>query len=364
MKKKARLIIIIGIVAILILIVILNLSFKDQGIKVETTVVDYGSIISKVSGDGQLKAKAQINIQSQIMGTVEKLYVKEGDIVQKGQLICLLEQTSAKADLISAQAQFEQSQQVFIRSESLYAVGLIATQEYEQFKAQYQIAQARLAQAQDRFNKTMITAPISGTVTQLNIEEGETVIVGTMNNLGTVMMVIADLTKMLGVITIDETEVPFVKPNAKSLIRISAFPDTTFDGVVRKIGYMPKQTVASNISEQSTDFEVEIELAQTSPHLRPGMSINAEIITNAKDSVLVVPIQAVGRRKIKDEEIQTVFVPDKGVAKLIPVKTGINNESQIEIIDGLKPGMQVITGPYKVLAKLKDGDRVTIDRRS
>ncbi|MEO0091387.1 MAG: efflux RND transporter periplasmic adaptor subunit [candidate division WOR-3 bacterium] len=363
MKTKTRFFIIIGVVFLLILIIILNLSFKDQGIKVETTVVDYGSIVSKVSGDGQLKAKAQVNVQSQIMGTVEKLYVKEGDVVQKGQSVCLLEQTSTKADLISAQAQFEQNRQVFIRSESLYPLGLIAPQEYEQVKAQYQIAQARLAQAQDRFNKTMITAPIFGTVTQLNIEEGETVIVGTMNNLGTVMMVIADLTKMLGVIMIDETEVPFVKPNAKSIIRISAFPDTVFEGKVRKVGYMPKQTTPTSITEQSTDFEVEIELAQSSPNLRPGMSINAEIITNEKDSILVIPIQAVGRRKIKGEETSTVFVYDKGIAKLTPVKTGINNETEIEIIDGLKPGMQVIIGPYKILTKLKDGDRVKVDKK-
>ncbi len=358
MKHKTRIIIGLSIILILILIVVLNLLFQDQGILVESTIVGVGSIVAKVSGDGQLKAKSQVNIQSQIMGTVEKLYVKEGDVVHKGQLVCLLDQTSTKAELISAQAQFEQRRQSFIRSESLYALQLIAPQEYEQTKAQYQIAQAQLMQIQDRFNKTMITAPISGIVTQLSIREGETVIVGTMNNLGTVMMVIADLTQMLGVITIDETEVPFVKPNAKALIRISAFPDTVFEGIVQKVGYMPKQNVATSLTEQSTDFEVEIELNRPTPDLRPGMSINAEIITNEKDSILVVPIQAVGRRKINQTETQTVFVYDKGIARLTPVKTGINNETEVEIIEGLKPGMRIITGPYKILSKLKDGDKV------
>lgn len=239
---------------------------QDQRILVESTIVGVGSIVAKVSGDGQLKAKSQVNIQSQILGTVEKLYVKEGAVVHKGQIVCLLDQTSTKAELISAQAQFEQRQKFFIRSESLYALQLNAPQECEQTKAQYQIAQAQLMQIQDLFNKTLITAPLSGTVTQLNIREGETVIVGTMNNLGTVMMVIADLTQMLGVITIDETEVPFVKPNAKALIRILAFPDTIFEGIVQKVGYMPKTKSISQPALRSKARTLKLRLNLTGRH--------------------------------------------------------------------------------------------------
>lgn len=357
MKKKKRIFIILGIVVILIVIVVLNLKFKDQGITVETKPAEFGTIVSKASGDGQLKAEAQVNLQSQTMGTVEKLFVKEGDHVTKGQLVCLLDPKSSKANLQLTQAQFEQTQRAFARSESLFTQNLIAPQDYESAKAAFIGAKARLEQAQDSYDKTMITTPISGTVTQLNIEEGEAVMIGTMNNPGTIMMVVADLTKMMGIIDLDETEVPSVRQGAQAIITMDAFPDTSFPGVVTKVGYMPKQTALSG-TDQATDFEIEIQLKQTSPDLRPGMSINAEIITGEKDSILIIPIQAAGRRKLKGEETQTVFVVEKGVAKLKSIKTGIASESDIEILDGIQPGDVIITGPYKVLSKLKDGDRV------
>jgi HlyD family secretion protein len=358
MKKKTRLFVIIGVVILLALIIILNLKFKEQGLVVETKPADYGKIVSKVSGDGELKADNQVNIQSQTMGTVEKLFVKEGDKVKKGQLLCLLDSTSTRASLDLAQAQFDQAAQAFARSESLYAQSLIAPQDYESARASYKTAKARLQQAQDSYEKTKITAPISGTITQLNIEEGEAVMIGTMNYTGTILMVIADLNKMMGIIDLDETDVPSLKIGAKANITMDAFPDTTFTGVVTKVGYMPKTTASSALTDQTTDFEIEIALNKTSPDLRPGLSINAEIITGEKDSVLVIPIQAAGRRKVKGEETQTVFLVEKGIAKLTPIKTGLSSETEIEILDGVKPGNVVVTGPYKMLAKLKDGDHV------
>jgi HlyD family secretion protein len=357
MNKKKRLFIILGIIVVLVLIIVLNLAFKEKGIAVEVKPVSIGSIESKVSGDGQLKAEAQVNLQSQTIGTVEKLYVKEGDLVSKGQLVCLLDQKNAEANLDLAQAQFDQADHIFARSESLFAQNLIASQEYESAKASYKTAKARMEQAQDSYDKTMIISPITGTITQLNIEEGETVMIGTMNNAGTVLMVVADLTKMMGIIDLDETEVPSVKTGMKALVRMDVFPDSTFYGTVSKVGYMPKQNVLSAV-EQTTDFEVEIKLDKTFADLRPGMSINTEIITGKKDSILIIPIQSAGRRKLKGEETQTVFVVEKGSAKLKAIKTGMSSETDIEILEGLQPGDIVITGPYKVLSKLKDGDKV------
>ena len=356
-KKRKTLFIILGIVVLLLLIIILNIAFKEPGIKIETAIADLGAIMSKVSGDGELKAESQVNLQSQTLGTVVKLFVKEGDHVAKSQLVCLLDSTGSKANLELTQALFEQTSLSFARSESLYAQNLISSQDYESAKAAFRSANARLQQAQDSYDKTKITAPISGTVTQLNIKEGETVMIGTMNNLGTIMMVIADLTKMMGIINIDETEVPSVKIGADAIITMDVFPDSSFYGVVTKVGYMPKTTVSS-LTDQTTDFEIEISLDQTSPELRPGMSINAEIITNEKDSILTIPIQAAGRRKLKGKETQTCFVVEKGVVKLTEITTGISSESDIEITRGLSIGQQVVTGSYKVLAKLKDGDRV------
>jgi HlyD family secretion protein len=359
--NKKKLFIILGVILLLIIIIVLNLAFKEQGVLVEAKPAQYGSITSKVSGDGQLKAEAQVNIQAQTMGIVEKLYVTEGGYVNKGQLVCMLDQKSAKANLALAQVQSEQAAQAFARIETLYGQNLVSLENYETAQAAYKTAYARLEQAQDSYDKTMITTPISGIVTQLNIEEGEAVIIGTMNYAGTVLMVIADLSKMMGIVDVDETEVPLVKPDAKVIVRIDALPDTTFSGVVSKVGYMPKQSVLS-AATQTTDFEVEIKLDKTNPDLRPGMSINVEIITSQKDSILIIPIQAAGRRKFKGEETQTVFVIEKGAAKLKPIKTGIASETDLEILEGIEPDETVITGPYKVLSKLDEGDKVKFNK--
>lgn len=358
--NKKRLFTIIGIITLLIIIIVLNLTFKEQGVLVEIKPVSLGSITSKVSGDGQLKAEAQVNIQAQTMGIVEKLYVKEGDAVSKGQVLCMLDQKSSRANLDLARAASEQIEKSFIRSETLFVQRLISEQDYETAKSIYVQTKARFEQAQDSYDKTIITSPINGKVTQLNIEEGEAVIIGTMNMTGTVLMVIADLSKMLGIIDLDETEIPLVKSGARAIVRMDAFPDTMFYGIVSKVGYMPKQNILSGVS-QSTDFEVEIKIDNASPDLRPGMSINAEIITSEKESVLVIPIQSAGRRKIKDAETQTVFVVEKGSAILKQIKTGTASETDIEIVEGIGISETVVTGPYKTLAKLKDGDKVRLE---
>lgn len=364
-KKKRTFFIIFGAILFLVLIVGLNLMTKKEGSEVTGAIAGYGSIVSKVSATGSLKAKAQVNLQAQVMARVEKLFVSEGDFVKKGDLLCLLDPKLYEAELILAKARFERAQAVFSRQETLYQKALIAQEQFEATKTEYEVSKAQYEQAQDRFSKTKIIAPISGTVVKLNIEEGETVIIGTMNNPGTVMMVIADLSKMLAIVDVDETEVGALKAGLEAKVNIDALPDTVFIGQVSRVGYMPKQSQVSGL-EQSTDFEVEIDLLETAPELRPGMSVSCEIITAQKESVLVVPIQAVGRRKVKGKETQTLFVVENGIAKLTPVKTGSTSETEIEILEGIKEGTTVISGPYKVLSKLKDGARVkvqTIDQK-
>jgi HlyD family secretion protein len=283
--------------------------------------------------------------------------VQEGDRVKKGDLLCLLDRKSYEADLIQSKARYQQAAAVFARNETLFVHNLIAKEQFESIKADYEAAKSQYEQSQDRFNKTSIVAPISGIIAQLNIEEGETVIVGTMNNPGTVMMVIADLSEMLAIVDADETDVPLIKPDQTAEVQIDAIPDTSFQGVVTKVGYMPVQNVLTT-GETGADFEIEIKLLSTKPEMKPGMTASADIITAEKESVLVVPVQAVGRRKIKGVDTEALFVVDKGIAKLIPVKTGPASETEIEIIEGIKPGDQVISGPYKVLSKLKDGAKV------
>ena len=357
MKKKKTIFIVIVIVVLLALIIGLNLASQKPGEAVTASIAEYGSIKSKVSTTGSLKAVLQVNMQAQVMGRVDKLYVQEGDWVKKGELLCLLDRKSYEADLILSKARYEQAAAVFARNETLFARNLIAKEQFESVKTQFEVAKAQYEQAQDRLEKTRITSPISGTVVKLNIEEGETVIIGTMNNPGTVMMVIADLSQMLAIVNADETDVPAIKLGQPAEVEIDAIPDTSFQGKVTKVGYMPVQNILS-AGEKGTDFEIEVKLLNTTLEMKPGMTVSADIITAEKESVLVVPIQSVGRRKVKGVETQALFVVEDGKAKLKAVKTGSASETEIEILEGVEPGEKVISGPYKILSKLKDEAKV------
>lgn len=358
---KRKLLIIIGIIVFVGLIVLLNLTQKEGGEEVETARASYQSIVSRVSGDGNIKAKVQVNIQAEVMARIERLLVKEGDWVKKGSLLCLLDSKSYEAQLSLAEARYQKTWASFVRAETLFDKKLISQEEYERAETEYKVARASFAEASDRYEKTKIRSPISGRVVKLNVEEGEMVVIGTMNSPGTVLMVIADLQTMLAKIELSEADVVDVKIGDPCEVELNALPDRKFRGVVTEVGYMPIQPALAT-EEKTPSFEITIELRDTSSLLRPGMSCHAEIETYRRDSVLVVPIQAVGKRKINGEERDAVFVVEGKRAKLVPVKTGKSGDAEIEILEGLKEQDEVITGPYRVLARLKEGARVLVKR--
>ena len=360
MKKRTRTIVIVAAVVIVVgLIVVANLKSKASGgDEVETQKVKYGSILSKASATGALRAKAQVNLQSQVMGVVDKLPVKEGDWVDRGDLLLELDRKSYEANLVLARARFDQARASHTRVESLYAAKLVASETFEASRAALDMARAQFDQAQDQYDKTVIRAPISGTVAQLNIEEGEAVMIGTMNYSGTVLMVLADMSRMQALIDVDEADVVSVALGQPARVFVDALPDTSFAGHVTNIAYMPTQSVLS-ATQQSTTFEVEVTLDSTEPALRPGMNVRAEITTAELDSVLVIPVQATGRREVKGKETETVFLIKDGKAVLTPIRTGKTSDTEIQVVEGLKPGDEVVTGPYKKLSKLEDGRRVT-----
>lgn len=360
MKKRTRTIVIVAAVVVVVgLIVVANLKSKaGGGEEVETRKVKYGSILSKVSATGALRAKAQVNLQAQVMGVVDRLPVKEGDWVNRGDLLIELDRKSYEANLLLARARFDQARSSHTRVESLYATKLVASEAFEASRAALDMARAQLNQARDQFDKTVIRAPISGTVAQLNIEEGEAVMLGTMNYSGTVIMVLADMSRMQAFIDVDEADVVSVAPGQAATIYVDALPDTSFPGHVTRIAYMPTQNVLS-ATQQTTTFEVEVTLDSTASALRPGMNVRAEITTAELDSVLVIPVQAAGRREIEGKETETVFLVKDGKAVLTPIRTGKASETELEVVDGLKPDDEVITGPYKTLSKLTKGRRVT-----
>jgi HlyD family secretion protein len=360
MKRRTRtLLIVAGVVIVVALIVVGNVSRKGSGESVETQKVKHGKILSKVSATGELKARAQVNLQAQVMGVVARLAVKEGDMVKKGDLLLELDRRSYEANLTLARSRHVQARLSFARVESLYQSKLVSAEQYEAAKAAFEMAFAQFDQAQDQYDKTVIRAPISGTVAQVNIKEGETVMIGTMNNIGTVLMVIADMAEMQALIDVDETDVVTVVDGQKATVEVDAVQDVKFPGHVTKVGYMPTQNLLSSAATQSTTFEVEITLDTTAAELRPGMNVHADVVTAELDSVLVVPVQAAGRREVKGKESETVFMVKDGKAVLVPIKTGKAGDTDLEVLDGLKPGDEVITGPYKVLSKLSEGRKVS-----
>ncbi|MEO0078473.1 MAG: efflux RND transporter periplasmic adaptor subunit [candidate division WOR-3 bacterium] len=361
MKRRTRtVLIVVGVTVVLAIIIIANLKRKPEGETVETRKVGYGSILAKVSVTGELRAQAQVNLQAQVMGVVEHIPVSEGDYVNKGDVLLLLDRRSYEANMVSARANYTQAALSFSRVESLYAARLVSDQERDAALAAYEMARAQYETAQDQYNKTTIRAPISGTVARVNIKEGETVLIGTMNNVGTVLMVIADMTRMQAIVDVDETDIVNVRPGQRCRVQVDALPDTSFRGQVTRVGYMPSsQSLLTGSISQSTTFEVEITLDSTIPALRPGMNVHADIITAEIDSVLTVPVQSAGRRQVAGKETETVFLVKNGKAVLTPIKTGKSSDTDLEVLEGLQPGDEVVTGPYKTLVKLTDGRRVT-----
>ncbi len=344
---------------VLAVIVVGNTRRKPTGESVNTRRAAYGSILAKVSVTGELRAQAQVNLQAQVMGVVERIPVSEGDQVSKGDVLLQLDRRAYEANMVSARANYTQAGLSFGRVESLHAAHLVSDQERDAAQAAYEMARAQYEAARDQYDKTTIRAPISGTVARVNIKEGETVLIGTMNNIGTVLMVIADMARMQAIVDVDETDVVNVALGQRCRVQVDALPDTAFSGRVTRVGYMPSaQSAISASVTQSTTFEVEITLDSTTPALRPGMNVHADIITAEIDSVLVVPVQSAGRREVGGKETETVFLVKNGKAVLTPIKTGKASDADLEVLEGLQPGDEVITGPYKVLVKLTDGRRV------
>jgi HlyD family secretion protein len=233
---------------------------------------------------------------------------------------------------------------------------LISKESYERIDLSYKTAKASYEQALDAYRKTKVYAPINGKIMKVNVEEGETAVMGALNYGGTVMMTVADMSQMIAVVNIDETDVPDVRVGQQAEVTADAMPDSTYAGVVTKVGLMP---ITSGLgTDGATDFEVEIGMREFSALLRPGMNVKAEIITNEKSDVLTIPIQASGKRELDDELVETVFVVENGKAKLKKIVAGVSSDTETEVISGIAENDTIIIGPYRVLSKLKDGQKV------
>jgi HlyD family secretion protein len=395
-----RIVIIAAVLALLGAIVFASIraGSKQKGTKIYAEEVAKRDILQVVKASGGINPRIKVNISAHVVAKIEKLYVKEGDRIEKGKPFLQLEEAaflaqrdqwaaqlrSAETAVRQAQVTLDNTKVKLDRAKRLQKEGIATVEQLETAaldnasaklhleEAQEAVSQSRanLVKAQDDLSKTTIYAPISGKVIALNAEEGEVVVSGTMNNAASVIGTIADLSEILAEVDVDETEIVSVRTGQKGTLKVDALPNKLYHGVVTEVGSSGYSRPAQ---PDVTFFKVKLLLSDADDQLRSGMSVRAEIQTKANKETLVVPVQAVVDRaplksdkdtdkKDTAEVVKVVFVIEDGKARQRTVRTGITDEAHVEILDGVKAGEKVATGPYRSLRDLKDGDVVQIGK--
>jgi HlyD family secretion protein len=349
----------------------------------------YRLIKRSILASGTLTYREQVQLRSEVIGQVTELHVKEADQVAKGELVITLDPRSYQAQVEQAEARvriqqiaierqrllIENLEERFKRQQALFKSKLVDEDSFDVLENELSLArvdlrslqeslsQARAAldQSEELLDKTRIRSPIDGIVIQLDVKAGETVIAGTTNIPGSTMMVIADPSETLTEVQVDEADIAQVLEGQKADIFSAAYPDTPLSGTVQSIASVARQTPG----QQNLSFLVKILLdEQDLMAIRPGMSVRADIYTQTSEESLAVPVQAVLYDESLDEDSRDsedqpyVYVIDDGKAHRMDVKTGISSDSDQEILDGLEQGEPVITGPFRVLRHLNEGDEV------
>jgi len=387
-KRRKKAIIIFAVIAFIAILIIFNLqSQREKSLKVTVEKVKKENLTSITSASGEVKPKKNVNISAHVAGRIIKIGVEEGQRVKENDFLLKLDSTqyeamadrdralisSHKADLIRAEATLKKDERYYERQKKLYDEKLISEELLEAANAQYEISKAQhqailfqIEQAQasfestlDTLSKTIYNSPIDGIITSLRVEEGEIAMIGTMNNPGTILMTIADLSVMEVEVEVDETDVIGVEIGHRAEVRVDALPDKTIEGKVTEIGSSALQQTTA--SQESKDFKVIITLENPPESLKPGLSASADIITAEKQDALAVPISALVLREKEEEENnknaeqeEGVYVVENSRVKFYPVEKGIMGEMMIEIISGLEEGQEIVVGPYSALRQLKD----------
>jgi HlyD family secretion protein len=448
--KAKKIAIILGVILLLGAIVgfTVNQSQKSA-VTVQTGKVVKQDISSQVTASGQIKPKTLVNVGANAMGRIVRLFVKEGEKVKKGQVLAQLENvqsaadvemtratlTSAQTDAVAAeaalntaQAQFRSStadlaraKLDFERAQGLFKDQLISKADFDSKKATYEVAdavhaqdvarvaqskaqvdsahgrvgqaRAQLTRVNDILSKTTYNAPFDGTVTNLPVHEGETVVMGIQNSPGSTLMTVADMGVITAEVQVDETDIVNVRIGQPAEITIDAMPNQTFKGsvteigdnaIIRSTGVSTSQSLAG--SQEAKDFKVVITLVNPPSNLRPGLSATAKITTGMEHDAVAIPIQALTMRdkndleaqknpakvvdktapapspgKKENNDIQGVFVVKNKKAEFHEVVTGLTGTTEIQVKSGLQPGDEIITGSYKVLKTLRNGAGVKVD---
>jgi HlyD family secretion protein len=412
--------ILIGIGVLIVLAIMTAVALRggsDDAVEVRTEAVSRRDLVARVSATGYIEPKRLVDISADVSGRVVALNVEEGEEVTEGDLLLVIDPARfeaavqrAEAGLAEASAReaqarggYLQAQRDWERIRDLKArlPEMVTETEFETARTNAEVqkalwesgkhsvdmARAGVREANDNLAKTVIRAPMSGRVTRLNVEKGETAIVGTMNNPGSLLITVADLSVMEAVIEVDETDVPEISIGDSVSISVDAFPNREFVGRVSKIGnssIRPRSQQVSS-SDQAIDFEVRVTLEDSAVELRPDLSASADVITDVRPDALSIPIIALtlmdpgeferlpneieGEAGIESEAakestgsgdpIEGVFVVDGELARFRPVEVGIAGDNYFEVLDGLDEGDTVVSGTYQVIRDLSDGDPVS-----
>jgi HlyD family secretion protein len=412
MKNNKILKILLPLAIILIIFAIIG---KKQGwfgkavtVKIAVEKVEQRTIIETITANGKIQPEKEVKISPDVSGEIVELTIREGDHVEKGQLLLRIKPdtyisvkerslaaiSSARARLAQSEAQYVQAELSYKRNKQLFDEKTISQAEFEQSQASYTVAKAEvdaakysvisteasLKEANENLVKTSIYAPMSGTISMLLVELGERA-VGTGMMSGTELMRVADLSRMEARVEVNENDIVRVKLGDTAVIEVDAYLDQKFKGIVTEIANSAKTTGVT--ADQVTNFSVKILILPQSYNnlsrkgnnnpFRPGMTATVDIQTETKFGILAVPIQCVTTRidsvKItvnpSDEKIRTiVFISDGKYALAKDVKTGIQDNSYIEILSGINEGDQVISAPFSAISKkLSDSTLIQIVKK-
>jgi HlyD family secretion protein len=382
----------------------------NKATEVRIDTVEARDLVAAVTASGQVQPRTKVDLAADISGRIVRLAVKEGEMVRKGQFLLEIDPqeyqaavqrsqaalSSARAQEAQARANLIQAQRNYERSVEIQKVNaqLVAAEQIEQLKtavdvnealaeaARHNVEQsaAALRDARSKLSKTTILAPMSGRVTRLVVEQGETAVPGTFNKDAATLLTISDMSVLETKVKVDETDVARISIGDSAVVQIDAFPDTTFVGKVVEISNSAVRAAATGgASDQAIDYEVTIQLLNPPPDTRPDFSTTAKVVTDIRDQVLSIPIIAltvrenetvsdadtavtVGRatqKEVGKKDVEGVFIvgADNKVT-FRPVKVGIAGDRFFEVISGLTPGEKIVGGTYQAIRELKDGDVV------
>ncbi|MBV8519688.1 MAG: efflux RND transporter periplasmic adaptor subunit [Acidobacteria bacterium] len=366
-----------------------------KGEKVYTEPAARRTISAVVTAPGQIDPKVKVNISAHIVGKIERLYFNEGDPVKRGQKLVELEKylyvaqrdrltaelASRRVEVQRARAALATAKAAFNRAQNLANQGIQAQELFDQTRLAYDNAtaayaaaqqgvseaEAGLRQAATDLERTTIVSPIDGKVVQLNAHEGEVVVTGTMNNPGSVIAVIADLSEILVEAEVGETEVVGIRVGQEASIKVDAVADKEYRGHVVEIGSSAE--VRQGAGSGVRYFDVKVAIDNSDERLRPGMTSQVSIVTSSAPNAVSVPIQAVLERTTSGDEDdenapkkKVVYLATGNKAKQVDVQTGISDATHVVVLSGINAGDAVITGPFRTLKSLKDGAPIVVTK--